>query len=124
MPLEEEDAHPAEPVPSPAATDVDAAIAAAELVVDLFARPSMEQKSWLNELMPHLSQTGAPLFATIKPSSITSTVRLGPGELMADASEYVVLVKVPTDAGVLAVSLSRSSTDSAWRVDRIRPVEG
>lgn len=99
-----------------------AAIAAAERVMTTFARPTLPETQWWNELLPLLSQAGAHAYEGTLPENIPATAVTGAGTLIDGATDVMMLVEVPTDAGDYIVTLARSDAAQPWLAERIRPV--
>lgn len=113
-------------VDEPAAAEeskTDAA-AAAEAVVTAFARPDLPEAEWWNGLLPHLSQEGATAYEGTLPSNIPVTAVTGDATVLEGATDVIVLVAVPTDAGPYIVTLTRSDALQPWLAERIRPKQG
>ncbi len=118
---DEEDDHPSEPVPEAAEESQSEALTAAVNAVTTFARPSLDETQWWNDLLPLLSQKGAVAYEGTLPSNIPVTAVTGPASILEASTEYATLVEVPTDAGPYIVTLVRGSADEPWLAERIRP---
>lgn len=118
---EEEDDHPSVPVPEAnQASQVDA-LTAATAAVTAFARPSLPEEQWWNELLPLLSQKGAVAYEGTLPANIPVTAVTGASVVLDASTDVATLVEVPTDAGAYIVTLVRGSTTEPWLAERIRP---
>lgn len=117
----EEEDHPTEPIPEAGEASQTDAVAAAERVVTVFARPTLDEAQWWNELVPLLSQKGAVAYEGTLPSNVPVTAVTGPAAVLPASTEVAALVEVPTDAGPYIVTLVRDSADQPWLAERIRP---
>lgn len=118
---EEEHEHPSVPIPEANPTSQTDAVAAAAAAVTAFARPSLPEEQWWNELLPLLSQKGAVAYEGTLPSNISVTAVTGAGVVLDASTDVATLVQVPTDAGAYIVTLVRGSTKEPWLAERIRP---
>lgn len=100
------------------------ALAAAENVLAAFARPTLSEEEWWNQLVPLLSQKGAVAYEYTLPANIPVTEITGPGEILEGASDVIILVQLPTDDGPYIVTLTRGSVDEPWLAERVRPAGG
>lgn len=110
-------------IPDAGFESVASAVDAAEHVMTLFARPDLEAHEWIDGLYPFLTQQGGFAYEGTDPSLIPCHQVTGPGVVIGEASEYALIVQVPTDAGLYNVSLTRPTADAAWQTDRIRPAQ-
>ena len=117
----EEDEHPSVPVPEAGTASQTDAVAAATAAVTAFARPTLPEEQWWNELLPLLSQKGAVAYEGTLPSNIPVTAVTGAAVLLPASTDVATLVEVPTDAGIYVVTLVRGSTEESWLAERIRP---
>ena len=111
------------PVPEAGTGSAAAAIAAAEKVMTVFGQPDLDPDTWIRNLYPLLSQAGAAAYEGTDPATVPVHQVTGPGTALAGSTEVALVIRVPTDAGPYAVSLSRTSTAGPWLADRIRPAE-
>jgi len=118
---EEEEEHPSVPVPEANAASQTDAIAAATAALTAFARPSLPEGQWWNELLPLLSQKGAVAYEGTLPANIPVTAVTGAAVVLDASTDVATLVEVPTDAGAYIVTLVRGSTTEPWLAERIRP---
>lgn len=100
------------------------AIAAAENVMTLFARPSLDAQAWIDGLYPFLTEAAGFAYEGTDPSNVPCSQVTGAGTVTGEPTEYAVIVQVPTDAGLYNISLTRTGPDAEWLADRIRPAEG
>lgn len=103
--------------------DRRAAIKAGVRVMSLFARPDLERQTWWDDLEPLLSDQAARDYAGVDPANVPVRQVTGPGRLVPLETALVTIVHVATDAGLYAVTLSRSPEHPQWRADRITPPE-
>lgn len=112
------------PVPE-AGTDSRAdAITAAEKVVATFGQPTLDATTWMKNLYPLLTQTGAAAYEGTDPAKVPVHQVTGAGIILDGSTEVALIVQVPTDAGLYNVSLSRTGASASWLADRIRPAQG
>ncbi|MBT2519069.1 hypothetical protein J7E29_16630 [Streptomyces sp. ISL-90] len=100
------------------------AIAAAEHVMTLFARPALDAQAWIDGLYPFLTQQAGYAYESTDPVNVPCKQVTGSGTVTGEPTEFAVIVQVPTDAGLYNVSLTRTGPDAAWLADRIRPAQG
>jgi hypothetical protein len=89
----------------------------------LFARPRLAQEAWWADLEPLLSDQAAHDYLGVDPANVPVRQVTGPGRLVPLETKLVTIVHVPTDAGLYAVTLSRSPEDPQWRAERVTPPE-
>lgn len=106
---------------APDETSTAAAITVAEKLMTAYARPGTDQKTWIDGLYPYLTQQGGVAYATVDPAKIPVSEVTGSGTLVEGATEYALLVKVPTNIGDYVVSLTRKAPTDTWLADRITP---
>ncbi|WP_104131471.1 hypothetical protein [Cryobacterium sp. M91] len=112
------------PVPE-AGTDSRAdAITTAEKVVTTFGQPALDATTWMNNMYPLLTQTGAAAYEGTDPAKVPVHQVTGAGTILEGSTEVALIVQVPTDAGLYTVSLSRPGASVPWLADRIRPAQG
>lgn len=113
---------PNAPTPRPAdPTSQAAAVTLAEKFMTAFARPQLDAKSWIDALYPMLTQQGAAAYEGTDPSNVPVNRVTGRGTVVEGATDYALIVTVPTDIGTYAVSLTRKAPTDPWLVDRIAP---
>ena len=112
------------PVPE-AGTDSRAdAIITAEKIVTTFGQPTLDATTWMNNMYPLLTQTGAAAYEGTDPAQVPVHQVTGAGTILDGSTEVALIVQVPTDAGPYTVSLSRPAASVPWLADRIRPAQG
>lgn len=89
----------------------------------LFARPRLDAKTWWSDLEPLMSPQAQQDYYGIDPALVPVTDITGPGALVKLDTRRVAIVHVPTDAGLYAITLSRSPEAPEWKVERIAPPE-
>jgi hypothetical protein len=110
------------PTPTPAdATSQAAAAKLAEKFMTAFARPQLDATTWMNALYPMLTQQGAAAYEGTDPANVPAHRVTGSGSVVDGATDFALLVTVPTDIGTYAVSLTRKAPTDPWLVDRITP---
>jgi len=100
------------------------AIAAATTVMEAFAQPELDADAWWREMLPLLSQEGAYAHEGTDPARIPVTSITGAGEILDGSTEVSLIVRIPTNAGLYHVTLTRPDTSSPWLAERIRPAQG
>jgi hypothetical protein len=106
---------------APDETSTAAAVTVAEKLITAYARPGTDKQTWIDGLYPYLTQQGGTAYATVDPAKIPVSQVTGAGSLVDGATEYALLVKVPTNVGDYVVSLTRKAPTDAWLADRITP---
>ncbi|WP_433531218.1 hypothetical protein ACQPYA_03665 [Micromonospora sp. CA-263727] len=104
--------------PSATARPDEAAVDAATRFVRAWARPHLPARRWLADLRPLAVAAYADLLATVDPANVAARHVTG-GARVALAIDGRVDVDVPTDAGLLRVSVLRAG--SRWLVATITP---
>lgn len=89
----------------------------------LFARPGLSAEDWWADLEPLLSAKAQQDYLYVDPARVPVTAVTGKGRLVELGTELVAIVHVPTDAGLYAVTVSRSEEAPEWVADRITPPE-
>ncbi|TAM67817.1 MAG: hypothetical protein EPN48_12435 [Microbacteriaceae bacterium] len=113
---------PSAPTPPAAdSTSQAAAVKLAEKFMTAFARPQLDATSWMNALYPMLTQQGAAAYEGTDPSNVPVHRVSGSGTVVDGATDYALVVTVPTDIGTYAVSVTRKAPTDPWLVDRITP---
>lgn len=100
------------------------AIAAATTVMTTFAQPELSAEAWWNAMLPLLSQQGAYAHEGTDPALIPVSAVTGPGEILEGSTEVSLIVRIPTDAGLYNITMTRPDSSSPWLAERIRPAEG
>lgn len=99
-----------------------AAEATATKAMTLYARPTVTDKAWIQDLGQLLTSQATSDYQDTDPSSIPATKVTGPGQLQFDQGNgFGCHVTIPTDAGAYDVQLLRSAADKPWQVNRITP---
>ncbi|MBX3196392.1 MAG: hypothetical protein KF727_15005 [Microbacteriaceae bacterium] len=117
------DAGEVTPAPEAAGTSQQDAIAAATKVMETFARPQLSAEEWWRAMLPLLSQQGAHAYEGTDPAEIPVTAVTGPGQVLEASTEVLLIVQLPTDAGLYNITLTRSDASSPWLAERIRPAQ-
>jgi hypothetical protein len=105
----------------PDTSSTAAAVTVAEKLMTAFARPNVDATTWINGLYPYLTQAGGAAYAGTDPAKVPVSQVTGPGTVVDGATEYALLVRVPTNIGDYIVSLTRKSPTDPWLVDRVTP---
>ncbi|MBG6059745.1 hypothetical protein RCH16_003207 [Cryobacterium sp. MP_M5] len=98
-----------------------AAVTVAEKLMTAFARPDVDETTWINGLYPYLTQSGGAAYANTNPAKVPVSEITGAGSVVDGANEYALLVTVPTNIGPYVVSLTRQAPTDPWLADRITP---
>lgn len=112
------------PVPEAGTDSRAGAITAAEKVVTTFGQPTLDASTWMNNMYPLLTQTGAAAYEGTDPAQVPVHQVTSAGTILDGSTEVALIVQVPTDAGLYNVSLSRTGASAPWLADRIRPAQG
>lgn len=118
-----------EPVPAAAAPlswDADEKAKVRELAGEamrLYARPDVSEETWTANLQPLLSDQAQEDYSYVDPRNVPVTKVTGPVRLVPMSSDLVSIARVPTDAGLYAVTLSRTAEEPRWVVERFTPPE-
>jgi hypothetical protein len=102
-------------------TSTVAAVIVAEKLMNAFARPNVDATTWINGLYPYLTQVGGAAYAGTDPAKVPVNKITGPGAVVEGATQYALLVKVPTNIGDYVISLTRKTPDNPWLADRVTP---
>lgn len=89
----------------------------------LFARPGISARAWWADLKPLLSDQAQRDYYGVDPARVPVSKVTGDGRLVELDTALVAIVHVPTNAGLYAVTVSRSSQEPRWVVERITPPE-
>jgi hypothetical protein len=95
----------------------NAALLAALTYVRLWARPTLGRKAWHAGVQPMVTPAYAQLFAGTDPAQVPARVATGSPRLVT-ADMAVVVADVPTDAGLIRVTVA--STGGRWLIDNAR----
>ncbi|WP_427136671.1 hypothetical protein [Pseudarthrobacter sp. S9] len=102
-----------------------AALDTATQAMALYARPSVPDKVWIQELGQLLTSQAVADYQYVDPANIPVTKITGPGQLTIDPSNgFGCHVVFTTDAGNYDVQLLRGTADKAWQVNRFTPPNG
>ena len=111
------------PAPEAGGASQEDAIAAATKVMETFARPQLAADEWWRAMLPLLSQQGAHAYEGTDPAQIPATTVTGSGQVLEGSTEVLLIVQVPTDAGLYNITLTRPDPSSPWLAERIRPTQ-
>lgn len=91
----------------------------------LYARPTVTDKVWIQELGQVLTAQATADYQYVDPANIPATKITGTGQLKIDENNgFGCHVVFPTDAGDYDVQLLRSAADKPWQVNRFTPPNG
>ncbi|MEU8655830.1 hypothetical protein [Actinoplanes philippinensis] len=106
------------PGAAPSAPPAPAAIDAASGYVQAWARPTLDQPTWLAGLQPLVLPAYAPLLADTDPANVAATTLNGAPRPVSSTTDTVV-VDVPTDAGPIRVTVV--AADGRWLIATAAP---
>lgn len=112
------------PIPEAETSSQSEAITAAETVMTTFGQPTLDASTWMNNLYPLLTQTGAAAYEGTDPAQVPFHQVTGAGTIVEGSTDVALIVQILTDAGLYNVSLSRTGPSMPWLADRIRPAQG
>jgi hypothetical protein len=99
-----------------------AALETATKAMTLYARPTVTDKEWIQELGQFLTAQATADYQYVDPANIPVTKLTGTGQLRIDENNgFGCHVVFPTDAGDYDVQLLRSAADKPWQVNRFTP---
>ncbi|WP_427136780.1 hypothetical protein [Pseudarthrobacter sp. S9] len=102
-----------------------AALDTATQAMTLYARPTVTDKVWIQELGQLLTSQAVADYQYVDPANIPVKKITGPGQLKVDENNgFGCHVVFPTDAGNYDVQLLRSAADKPWQVNRFTPPNG
>ena len=102
-----------------------AALETATEAMTLYARPTVTDKEWIQELGQLLTAQATADYQYVDPANIPVTRITGTGQLRIDENNgFGCHVVFPTDAGDYDVQLLRSAADKPWQVNRFTPPNG
>ena len=102
-----------------------AALETATQAMTLYARPTVPDKQWIQELGQLLTAQATADYQYVDPANIPVSRITGTGQLMIDENNgFGCHVVFPTDAGDYDVQLLRSAADKPWQVNRFTPPNG
>ncbi|GAA3344774.1 hypothetical protein GCM10020358_49360 [Amorphoplanes nipponensis] len=96
----------------------NAALLAALTYVRLWARPTLGRNAWYTGVKPMVTPAYAQLLADTDPAQVPARAATGSPRLVT-ADTAVVVADVPTDAGLIRVTVA--STSGRWLIDNARP---
>lgn len=100
----------------------DAAVDVANNAMADFARPSLDEKQWANDLARWLTPQATADYSSVDPSNIPASRVTGAATLSVDeANGYGVTAAVPTNAGTYTLQLLRTGNGAPWKVNRLTP---
>lgn len=100
----------------------DQAVEVAEKAMADFARPSVEEQQWANDLARWLTPQATADYSAVDPANIPTNRVTGPAKLTVDeANGYGATAAVPTNAGTYTLQLLRTGQDAPWKVNRLTP---
>jgi len=101
------------------------ALDAATKAMALYARPTVTDKEWIQDLGQVLTAQATADYQYVDPANIPATKVTGAGQLKIDENNgFGCHVVFPTDAGDYDVQLLRSAADKPWQVNRFTPPNG
>ncbi|MDJ0460011.1 hypothetical protein PUN71_022640 [Arthrobacter sp. NQ7] len=102
-----------------------AALETATKAMTLYARPTVTDKVWIQELGQLLTAQATADYQYVDPTNIPAKKITGPGKLSVDENNgFGCHIVIPTDAGDYDVQLLRSAADKPWQVNRFTPPNG
>jgi len=102
-----------------------AALDTATTAMTLYARPTVTDKAWIQDLGQILTTQATADYQYVDPTNIPATKVTGTGQLRIDETNgFGCHVVIPTDAGDYDVQLLRSAADKPWQVNRFTPPNG
>ena len=102
-----------------------AALDTATKAMTLYARPTITDKEWIQELGQLLTPQAVADYQYVDPANIPANKVTGAGQLKIDESNgFGCHVVFPTNAGNYDVQLLRSAADKPWQVNRFTPPNG
>jgi hypothetical protein len=102
-----------------------AALETATKAMTLYARPTVTDTVWIQELGQLLTAQATADYQYVDPANIPITKVTGKGQLRIDENNgFGCHVVFPTDAGDYDVQLLRSAADKPWQVNRFTPPNG
>jgi hypothetical protein len=106
------------PGAAPSAPPAPAAIDAATGYVQAWARPTLDQPTWLAGVQPLVLPAYAPMLADTDPANVAATTLTGAPRPVSSTTDTVV-VDVPTDAGPIRVTVVAAS--GRWLIATAAP---
>lgn len=103
-------------------TSKDQAVEVAQKAMADFARPTVGDQQWANDLARWLTPQATADYSAVDPANIPANRVTGPAKLTVDESNgYGVTATVPTNAGTYTLQLLRTGKDAPWKVNRLTP---
>ena len=100
----------------------DDALDVAENAMTDFARPTLDETQWANDLARWLTPQATADYSSVDPSNIPASRVTGAATLSVDeANGYGASASVPTNAGTYTLQLLRTGKDAPWKVNRLTP---
>lgn len=100
----------------------DDALDVAENAMTDFARPTLNETQWANDLARWLTPQATADYSSVDPSSIPASRVTGAATLSVDeANGYGATAAVPTNAGTYTLQLLRTGKNAPWKVNRLTP---
>ncbi|WP_052720125.1 hypothetical protein [Actinoplanes rectilineatus] len=96
----------------------NAALLAAVTYIRLWARPTLDRNAWYTGMQPMVTPAYAQLLADTDPAQVPAHAVTGSPRAVS-ANTAVVVADVPTDAGLIRVTIA--STGGRWLIDHARP---
>jgi len=101
------------------------ALDTATRAMTLYARPTVSDKVWIQELGQLMTPQAVADYQYVDPANIPAKKITGPGQLKVDENNgFGCHVVFPTDAGNYDVQLLRAAADKPWQVNRFTPPNG
>ncbi|QOT19803.1 hypothetical protein [Paenarthrobacter sp. YJN-5] len=102
-----------------------AALETATKAMTLYARPTVTDKVWIQELGQLLTPQAASDYQYVDPANIPATRITGTGQLKIDENNgFGCHVVFGTNAGNYDIQLLRTAADKPWQVNRFTPPNG
>lgn len=102
-----------------------AAVDTATQAMTLYARPTLSDKEWIQELGQLMTSQAVADYQYVDPVNIPVTKITGAARLRIDENNgFGCHIIFPTDAGSYDVQLLRSAADKPWQVNRFTPPNG
>jgi hypothetical protein len=102
-----------------------AALETATKAMTLYARPTVTDKEWIQDLGQLMTAQATADYQYVDPANIPVTKVTGKGQLKIDENNgFGCHVAFPTDAGDYDVQLLRSAAIKPWQVNRFTPPNG
>ncbi|MBU8867877.1 hypothetical protein [Paenarthrobacter aromaticivorans] len=100
----------------------DQAVEVAQKAMADFARSTVGEQQWANDLGRWLTPQATADYSGVDPANILASRVTGLAQLTVDDSNgYGVTAAVPTNAGTYTLQLLRSDKDAPWKVSRFTP---